>query len=700
MSQDKYVWQGLALIAGYHGNAVNIEALQAQFGTDAHHDINVQLVRAARHCGFRCRYYPRISVSGDMPTPALICLPEKGYVLLLAIKEGKWLIQEISRDRPEIFQPTQGQTVSGFLFTRRFFSGGLAQEFNLRWFAQAFVRYKRLVAEIMLASFFIQILALILPLFFQIVVDKVLAHQSLSTLDVLALGMICVTLADVVLDGLRNYQLAHTSQRIDATLSSLLYRHLLSLPLGWFRGRQTGVTVARVHELKTVREFLTGSAMTLGLDLLFTVVFFVVMAMYSLSLSVVVLISLLPYIVLSAAITRPLRNRLEDQFRQGAKNQAFLVESITAIEPVKAMSVEHHLTRRWDEQTAAFVSSSFKTGKLSNIANQISRFISRITSVVILWYGSRLVIEGGMTVGGLIAFNMFAGQVTGPILRLVQLWQDVQQVSISVKRLGDILNVPPEQQQQSGVTLAEIQGAVRFADIRFSYRIDAPPVLDGLNLSVHAGEIIGIVGRSGSGKSTLARLIQRLYLPSSGQIFIDDTDIAHTDPHWLRRSVSVVLQETQLFSGTVRDNIALALPNSPIEQVISAATLAGAHEFISALPLGYDTPVGEQGNLFSGGQKQRIGIARALITQPKILILDEATSALDYESERVIQNNMAEICRGRTVFIIAHRLSAVRRADRIIAMASGKVSEQGSHDELLAQGGLYARLYALQQGEA
>ncbi|MCW2482440.1 ABC transporter transmembrane domain-containing protein, partial [Candidatus Symbiopectobacterium sp. NZEC135] len=425
MSQDKYVWQGLASIVGYYGIAVNIEALQAQFGTDTHHDINVQLVRAARHCGFRCRYQARITVSDDMPTPALVYFPEKGYVLLLAVKEGKWLIQEISRDRSEIFHPAQGQTVSGFMFTRRFFSDNLAQKFNLRWFAQAFIRYKSLVVEIMLASFFIQILALILPLFFQIVVDKVLAHQSVSTLDVLALGMICVTLADVVLDGLRNYQLAHTSQRIDATLSSLLYRHLLSLPLGWFRGRQTGVTVARVHELKTVREFLTGSAMTLGLDLLFTVVFFVVMAMYSLSLTVVVLISLLPYIVLSAVITRPLRNRLEDQFRQGAKNQAFLVESITAIEPVKAMSVEHHLTRRWDEQTAAFVSSCFKTGNLSNIANQISRFISRITSVVILWYGSRLVIEGGMTVGGLIAFNMFAGHVTGPILRLVQLWQDV-----------------------------------------------------------------------------------------------------------------------------------------------------------------------------------------------------------------------------------------------------------------------------------
>lgn len=547
-----------------------------------------------------------------------------------------------------------------------------------------------------MASFFIQILALVTPLFFQVVVDKVLTHQSLTTLDVLALGMLFVSLFDVILDGLRSYQLAHTSQRIDATLSSLLYRHLLALPMNWFLQRQAGVIVARVHELKTVREFLTGSAMTLCLDLLFTLVFFSVMAFYSLPLTLIVVASLIPYVILSAAITPVLRKRLDEQFKQGARNQAFLVESLTGIESVKALAVENLMTRRWDEQIATFVTSCFKTQNLGNIASQISRFVSKITSVAILWYGAQQVINAELTVGALIAFNMFSGQVTAPVLRLVQLWQDFQQVTISVKRLGDILNVPTEHQENS-TSLAEIKGAIKLSNVVFTWQTGNAPVIDGVTLAVRPGEIIGIAGRSGSGKSTLTRLIQRLCSPTSGQIFIDGIDIAQTDPHWLRQQIGVVLQETQLFSGSIRDNIALAVPEASLESVIKAATLAGAHEFISEFPLGYDTPVGEQGSRLSGGQKQRIGIARALMSNPGILIFDEATSALDYESEHIIQNNMAEICRNRTVFIIAHRLSALRPSHRIIVMEKGKIAEQGSHQQLLEQQGVYARLHALQE---
>ncbi|EPY1566079.1 type I secretion system permease/ATPase [Raoultella planticola] len=698
MSSDDNLWQGLRLIARYHGTAVNIRALREQFFVDAEHHITLQLVRAARHCGFRCRYYPRLHVTSRLPLPALVYLPDRGYSVLLAVKDGQWLIQENDRPQPSVYSPVEGARVGGFLFSQRFSVEKLANEFNLRWFWQAFMQYRRLVGEVLLASFFIQLLALITPLFFQVVVDKVLAHQSLTTLDVLALGMLCITVAEVVLDGLRTYQLAHTAQRIDVTLSSLLFRHLLALPLAWFKERQAGVTVARVHELKTVREFLTGSALTLCTDLLFMVIFFVVMAFYSIPLTLIVIISLVFYAILSAVITPSLRRRLNEQFRQGAQNQAFLVESITAIEPLKAMAVEHHMVRRWDTRIAAFVSSSFRTQNLGNIAGQISRFISRATSVAILWYGAQQVIQGDMTVGALIAFNMFAGQVTAPVLRFVQLWQDIQQVSVSIKRLGDILNMPTEQQPASGIALAQMQGAVRFAGISFAYHPGGAQVLNSVTLSVRPGEVIGIVGRSGSGKSTLARLMQRLYLPSVGQIFIDGTDIAHTDPQWLRRQVGVVLQETQLFSGTLRENIALAVPDASQEQVMAAAALAGAHEFISELPMGYDTPVGEHGGQLSGGQKQRIGLARALITDPKVLILDEATSALDYESERIIHHNMAEICRGRTVFIIAHRLSTVRLADRIIVMESGAIGEQGTHAALLAGNGLYARLYALQQG--
>lgn len=689
------VWRGFATIARYYGIAVNIPALQEQFATDELHEISVQFVRAVRQTGLKCRHFRRFQVKGKIVLPALVELPDIGHVILLAVRGDEWLIQRDGAS-PESFIPEPNVRYSGFLFARRFSLERLSSEFNLRWFADAFWRYKKLIGEVLLASFFIQLLALVTPLFFQVVVDKVLTHQSLTTLDVLALGMLFVSLFDVILDGLRSYQLAHTSQRIDATLSSLLYRHLLALPLNWFLQRQTGVIVARVHELKTVREFLTGSAMTLCLDLLFTLVFFSVMAFYSLPLTLIVITSLIPYILLSAFITPVLRKRLDEQFKQGARNQAFLVESLTGMESVKALAVENLMTRRWDEQIATFVTSCFKTQNLGNITNQISRFVSKITSIAILWYGAQQVIESELTVGALIAFNMFSGQVTGPVLRLVQLWQDFQQVSISVKRLGDILNVPTEHQENS-TSLAEIKGAVKLANVSFAWQPGDAPVIDSVTLSVRPGEIIGIAGRSGSGKSTLTRLIQRLCTPGAGQLFIDGIDIAQADPHWLRRQIGVVLQETQLFSGSIRDNIALAMPEAPLEEVMKAAMLAGAHDFISEFPLGYDTPVGEAGSRLSGGQKQRLGIARALMSNPRILIFDEATSALDYESEHIIQRNMAEICHSRTVFIIAHRLSALRPADRIIVMEKGKIAEQGTHQHLLSSKGLYARLHKLQE---
>lgn len=689
------VWRGFATIARYYGIAVNIPALQEQFATDELHEISVQFLRAVRQTGLKCRHFRRFQVKGKIVLPALVELPDIGHVILLAVRGDEWLIQRDGAS-PESFIPEPNVRYSGFLFARRFSLERLSSEFNLRWFADAFWRYKKLIGEVLLASFFIQLLALVTPLFFQVVVDKVLTHQSLTTLDVLALGMLFVSLFDVILDGLRSYQLAHTSQRIDATLSSLLYRHLLALPLNWFLQRQTGVIVARVHELKTVREFLTGSAMTLCLDLLFTLVFFSVMAFYSLPLTLIVITSLIPYILLSAFITPVLRKRLDEQFKQGARNQAFLVESLTGMESVKALAVENLMTRRWDEQIATFVTSCFKTQNLGNITNQISRFVSKITSIAILWYGAQQVIESELTVGALIAFNMFSGQVTGPVLRLVQLWQDFQQVSISVKRLGDILNVPTEHQENS-TSLAEIKGAVKLANVSFAWQPGDAPVIDSVTLSVRPGEIIGIAGRSGSGKSTLTRLIQRLCTPGAGQLFIDGIDIAQADPHWLRRQIGVVLQETQLFSGSIRDNIALAMPEAPLEEVMKAAMLAGAHDFISEFPLGYDTPVGEAGSRLSGGQKQRLGIARALMSNPRILIFDEATSALDYESEHIIQRNMAEICHSRTVFIIAHRLSALRPADRIIVMEKGKIAEQGTHQHLLSSKGLYARLHELQE---
>lgn len=454
-----------------------------------------------------------------------------------------------------------------------------------------------------------------------------------------------------------------------------------------------------MRELDTIRNFITGTALTLVIDLFFTVVFFAVMWLYSPTLTVIVLLTIPFYIVLSIFITPILRHRLEQKFQHGAENQAFLVEAVNGVETLKAMSVEPQMQRKWEDQLSKYVTASFRTQNLNNIANQIAGFINKITTVLIIWYGAHLVIDGALTVGQLIAFNMIAGRVSGPILKLVQLWQEFQQAGISVKRLGDILNTPTEPgYNPNRSTLPSLEGKVTFEHIQFRYRPDGPRILNDISLQVPPGEVIGIVGRSGSGKSTLTKLIQRMYVPEGGRVLVDGVDLAMVDTAWLRRNIGVVLQENFLFNRSIRENIALSNPGLPMEQVVRAAKLAGAHEFILELPEGYDNPVGEHGCNLSGGQRQRIAIARALITNPRILIFDEATSALDYESERIIQQNMSAICRNRTVFIIAHRLSTVRHCNRILVMEKGRIIETGSHDALIKLKGHYHALYQLQSG--
>uniref|UniRef100_UPI002ABD6CD2 ATP-binding cassette domain-containing protein n=1 Tax=Paraburkholderia sp. J76 TaxID=2805439 RepID=UPI002ABD6CD2 len=410
-----------------------------------------------------------------------------------------------------------------------------------------------------------------------------------------------------------------------------------------------------------------------------------------------VVASLPVYGLVSALLVPAFRARLNEKFARGADNQSFLVESVSGVETLKAMAVEPQFIRRWESQLAAYVSAGFRVNQLGNVGQQLIQLVGKLVTLGTLFIGARLVIDGRLSVGELVAFNMMSQRVSAPVLRLAQLWQDFQQTGISMQRLGDILNTRTEI-PQARQALPPIRGDVQFQNIRFRYRPDAPPVIDGVSLDVRAGQVIGIVGRSGSGKSTLTKLLQRLYLPEQGTVRIDGQDLALADPAWLRRQVGVVLQENLLFNRSVRENIALTDPGVPLEAVIHAAKLAGAHQFICELPEGYDTLVGEHGGNLSGGQRQRLAIARALLTNPRILIFDEATSALDFETERVIRDNMKAICAGRTVIIIAHRLSAVRHADRIVAMDHGRIVEQGNHDALLAHGGYYAHLVSLQDG--
>ncbi len=678
--------------------------LRHHFGESGQPFNDQQILRAAKSLHLKAR---RVSSSWQhlkkAHLPAIAKTIEGNYLTIAGIKAEKILIQDPIQQRPEELTRTEFEqrwSNEIILVTKR---AGLFREikqFDFSWFLPAILKYKKLLAEVLLASFFIQLFALITPLFFQVVIDKVLVHRGLTTLDVIATGLLVVSLFDVILNGLRTYVFSHTTNRIDVTLGADLFKHLLRLPLSYFEARRVGDTVARVRELDTIRNFITGSAVTLVIDSGFTVVFLGVMYLYSPLLTCVVLGTIPFYVALAYFITPILQVRLHEKFNRGAENQAFLVESINGIETLKAGAVEPQNQRRWEEQLAGYVSAGFKATNLNNIANQAASFINKITVLLILWVGARQVINGELSVGQLVAFNMLAGRVSGPILRMVQLWQEFQQAGISVQRLGDILNVKPEPNYQPGrASLPSLEGRVTFENITFRYRTDGPEILRNLSLNVPAGKVIGIVGRSGSGKSTLTKLIQRLYVPQSGRVLVDGVDLAVVDTVWLRRNTGVVLQDSFLFNRSVRENIALSDPAIPMQRVVQAAKMAGAHEFILELPEGYDNPVGEHGSNLSGGQRQRIAIARALITNPKILILDEATSALDYESEHIIHQNMRDICKGRTVFIIAHRLSAVREADHIIVINKGQIVEGGTHAELMEKNGYYTQLYNHQIGK-
>jgi subfamily B ATP-binding cassette protein HlyB/CyaB len=634
--------------------------------------------------------------------PAIAVDNDGSYFLIGKISEDRILIQDPREDTPvPLTRVAFEERWSGrlILATRRAGIFNDLRPFDFSWFIPAILKYKQLFGEVFLASFFLQLFALITPLFFQVVIDKVLVHRGLATLDVLAIGLLVVSLFDVVLGGLRTYVFSHTTSRIDVALGADLFKHLLRLPLSYFEVRRVGDTVARVRELDSIRNFITGSALTLVIDLLFTVVFFAVMYLYSPLLTYVVLGTLPFYVLLAFIVTPILRARLHEKFKRGADNQAFLVETVHGIETLKSSAVEPQSQRRWEEQLAGYVQSGFKAANLGNVAGQIASFINKVTVLLILWIGARLVIEDALTVGQLVAFNMLAARISGPILRLVKLWQDFQQAGISVQRLGDILNAHPEPAYSPGrASLPELKGSVTFENVTFRYRPDGQEILRNISLHVPAGRVIGIVGRSGSGKSTLAKLIQRLYVPQSGRVLVDGVDLTMVDTVWLRRNTGVVLQENFLFNRSIRENIALVDPALPMERVIQAARMAGAHEFILELRDGYDTLVGEHGCNLSGGQRQRIAIARALITSPRILIFDEATSSLDYESEHIIYQNMRYICKGRTVFIIAHRLSAVRNADNIIVFDKGRIVEGGTHKELMEINGYYSKLYSHQVG--
>ncbi len=622
------------------------------------------------------------------------------WFLLAQINDQGYLIQRPREAAPQLLDETEfaslwvGRVLS---VKARASLQSLAKKFDISWFLPELARYKRYAAELLIASAVIQLFALVSPLFFQVVMDKVLVHNAISTLDVLVIVLVSVAVFEILLTTLRQYMATQTATRIDARLGGKLYRHLVDLPLSYFSGRPVGVTVMRVNELNSIREFITGAANTLIIDLGFTFIFFAVMYFYSPLLTLIVAASIPGYVLVAIFVTEPLQKKLEKLYQDGAINNAFLTEILNGVETVKALALEAQMVRRWEYQTRDFVHSNYDVQHLMQLSANLVSWIKRVTLVLVLWVGARKVIGLELSIGQLIAFNMMANHVMQPIIRLTELWRDFVQTRISVERLGDVLNTIPEVSNNRREAPNDLRGEVVIDSIHFRYEPQSELIFQNFGLRIPAGSMVAFVGHSGSGKSTLTRLIQKLYVPEKGRILIDGINVAELNPVSLRQQMSVVLQENFLFNRSVRDNIAITDPAISFDRVIEVAKLAGAHEFILELKDGYDTILAEGGLSLSGGQRQRVAIARSLLNDPSILIFDEATSALDDYSQSIIQQNMQEIRQQRTIIMVAHRLSTVRDCDCIFVLDQGQLVEYGIHDTLIQKdNGVYKHLWDLQ----
>lgn len=691
----------VVLAAAYYGIPADARQLTYQLALNDKKADSNDILRAAKLLKLKAkRVHVKNHKLSKLPLPAILKTNDNHYMILAKVVKDSYLILYPNEQTPRMLK--EEELLSCFSKEAVLLVPRALQDreikFGLKWFIPTILKYKGPLIEVLFAALVMQLLQVVSPMVTQSVIDKVLVHNSLSTLEVLGIALIIIALFEMLLSIARNYIFVHTTSRMDVILSTRLFQHLFHLPLRYFETRRVGDTVARVRELENIRRFLTGVPMNTFIDSLFIIVYIIIMLIYSKTLTLITLLSLPILAGISLIITPILRRLLDEKFQYGAEQQSYLVEAVTGSQTIKSFAIEPTIQKKWEGILANYTTASFKTTMLGNTAGTVAQFVQQLFDIVILWVGATLVMEHQLTVGQLVAFRMLAGRVNQPIMRLVQVWQDFQQTSISLKRLGDIFHAKPEPAfEGANMRMDRFQGLIQFQNVSFRYRPDAAEVIRDMSFTIKPNMVVGIVGRSGSGKSTISKLVQRLYLPEHGKILIDGNDISLANPAWLRTQIGVVLQENFLFQGTIRENIAIHKPAASMEDIIRVAQIAGAHSFILELSEGYDTVVGEQGIGLSGGQKQRIAIARALLNNPRILIFDEATSALDYESERTIQNNLKQICKNRTVLMIAHRLSSLKDADAIMVVDKGKVVEYGPQNMLIERKGLFYHLLQQQQ---
>ncbi len=690
----------LVKIAAFHQKTIDAEQIITSLGYEGKSIGIDEIILAAKEIGLRAvKQELNWSLLIKLKLP-FIALTKNGKFVIVGrvTKTGKLPVTEPGpRKQPKLLSEEEWNEVMTpviILFKERLSLSNPNRQFGFLWFIPILKKYRKEILEVLVAAFMFQLLGIGVPLFVQVIIDKVFVYHNYSTLVVVSLAMLFVVIFNGIFYILQSVLLAHVGNRIDVSLGGIIYSHLVRIPLRYFEQRRVGDTIARVRQMDSIRTFLTGHALLSLVDSFFIFIYIAILLLYSIRLTMIVIIAMILIGTSTILFRTALRARLEQKYDSGANSQAFLVESITGVETVKSMALEAQMIRRWEKLIAKYVTAAYQADWLNSVATGIARTLQNLTTLAILWFGASLVLNGTMMVGALIAFQMLASRATAPMLRVTSLWQQFQQIGISIRRLGDLMDAPIEPVlDPNKSSLPAIKGEVRFENVSFRYQPDSPRIIDDISFSIKDGNTVGVIGRSGSGKSTLAKLLQRLYVPENGRILIDGFDLVQADPGWLRRQIGVVPQESFLFGGSIRENISVRVPGAGMSSVIDAARLSGAHDFISALPQGYDTHVGERGAALSGGQRQRIAIARALITNPRILIFDEATSALDYESERIIQENLGRICQGRTVFIIAHRISMLRDADWLLVLDHGKLVEQGTHVQLLQQKGLYDYLY-------